>query len=103
MDNNDLTRFIVLLLVGKIEKFRDSHSLIKVLEWKFGVIGGLNTIKELINEKLINATLIGKIHHYEITENGDKLVKAKWNIGFDLLHKRYDMKEKEFIDVLQSN
>ena len=100
MENSiDLNIFISLLLIKKVESFRDSYSLTRVLEWKFKIINVVNLMNKLISQELIDVKNINQINYFEITSIGRKYVDEKLLIGKELMLKKYH-NEESFIRSL---
>ena len=99
MEILDLNSFIALVLLKKVSKFRDSYSLTRVLEWKFGIIGVCELTKKLERAQLVNSTLEKGIHKYEVTNLGLKYIEANMSEGKNLLLQKYKS-EQEFIEPL---
>ena len=100
MENSiDINIFISLLLIKKVESFRDSYSLTRVLEWKFKIINVVNLMNKLISQELIDVKNINQINYFEITSIGRKYVDENLLIGKELMLKKYH-NEESFIRSL---
>ena len=97
----DLNSFITLLLINKVEAFRDSYSLYRVLAWKFDIITASDVLKILDEEKLINEKVENGISKYEITKKGQEFIEANMIKGESLMLEKYK-EEQVFITSLFS-
>lgn len=95
----DLRYFIPLLLIDRVESFRDSYSLSKVLAWKFGIITVLDIINKLEQEDLLKKDTEHGICKYEVTSKGREFIEANINQGKALMLEKYG-EEEVFISHL---
>lgn len=97
----DLNNFIALVLISKIEEFRDSYSLSKVLAWKFDIITVLEITNKLEEDKLISRKAERGISKYEITKKGEEFIELNMIKGKSLMLEKYKT-EQSFITSLLS-
>jgi len=95
----DLNNFITLVLISKIEEFRDSYSLSKVLAWKFGIITVLEITNKLENDELISRKSEQGISKYEITKKGKEFIEVNMIKGKALMLEKHK-EEQSFITAL---
>jgi predicted transcriptional regulator len=93
----DLDVFIPLFLIKRVESFRDSYSLARVLAWKFDIIDIF--AKKIVEQGLMTETVKDGISHYEITNKGLEYVELNTIEGKKILLDKYP-EEREFINSL---
>ena len=96
----DLNNFIALVLISKIEGFRDSYSLSKVLAWKFDIITVSEITNKLEEEKLISRKAEQGISKYEITKKGEEFIEINMFKGKPLMLEKYKREQAFIISLL---
>jgi hypothetical protein len=87
--------FLVMLLLKKSEKFRDSQNLIKIINWKFEYLEVRDLIQDLINKEYIQ--LLSP--YYELTPLGQNVLEVQLKEGREILLNKFP-KEKDFITMI---
>lgn len=101
MQGIDLQIFIPLILINKIESFRDSYSLTKVLVWKFGLISSASIINRLKELQFITSSGHGN-ETYKLTAKGLKYLDANLENGKELMLEEF-ISENIFINSIFSS
>jgi hypothetical protein len=103
MEDVKFKSLLTLLILSKVERFRNAYDLCKVLAWKFKIIECHELSSFLAREKLTNEVLINAIHHYTVTAEGQGYLDTNEEWLKAELVTRYPG-EQEFIqNVLLSN
>ena len=91
---------LALLIINKGEPLNNSYSLIRILEWRFGMV--LNT-KEILDDikekKYAEYEIINGLHYYTLTVTGKNIIQQEFEAAYNFLIKNYD-KEVEIIKSL---
>ncbi len=97
----DLNSFIALLLIDKVEAFRNSYELTKVLAWKFDIITIVDIVQNLKDNNLIVSKSDKGIDKYEITNKGVDYINLNMDVGKISIQEKY-IEDISFINALFS-
>ena len=98
----NLEFLITLLLINRVENFRNSYTLTKVLAWKFKIIEFVELISSLQKENLIRVDSLKGSNNYEITDDGRLYLERYFEGIKPTILEKYS-EEKEFINSLFSD
>src|SRR5436190_21318575 len=91
---------LALLIINKGDPLNNPYSLLRILEWRFGVV--LNT-KEILDDikekKYAEYEIINVLHYYTLTKTGKNIIQQEFETSYNFLIKNYD-KEVEIIKSL---
>ncbi|WP_343522272.1 hypothetical protein [Pedobacter sp.] len=92
--------FIVLVLLGKNDNFKNSYSLRRVLHWKFGILSDMELKEKMINNGLIIKDNSGNNNiDYNITSLGITYLKQNFDRGKRSIYDSFP-ELNEFLDAL---
>jgi len=99
MKEYEVNKLLTLLIINKVQSFRNSYDLTKVLAWKFGIIEFVDLIDSLLQSELIAKVVINGLSHYNMTLKGVDYLKANEETLRLEIYKLYPL-QIEFIDSL---
>ncbi|PZF75030.1 hypothetical protein [Taibaiella soli] len=71
-------KIIALLILDNRDEFSNSYQLCKILAWKFKIISCDNLIKNLCDEKLIDAQYTNGLGKFTLTTKGKNAITQHW-------------------------
>lgn len=95
----DLNSFVVLIVLLKNDKSRDSYTLNKVLGWKFDIFPVPDLLEKMQSENLIIKRPSNPLNLYESTDLGRDYVKVNFEEGKRMAFDKFS-KEREYLNLL---
>ena len=99
MEHFNLDFLVTLLLINKVESFRNSYSLTKILAWKVDIIQFVELIDDLQNKGLIKVETREGKKSYEMTYKGHEYLREHLEEAKPIILKKYS-EEATFVNSL---